>query len=80
MGCLSAGAQPCWSSGEAVHVHGLQLDGLSCRDGEQLGDERVKSNKDLPDAESKCSEGKAKLFIFADTFSVAIFGQMQYSN
>lgn len=53
MGCLSAGAQSCWSPGEAVRVHGLQLDGLSCRVGEQLGDERAKSNKDLPDAESK---------------------------
>ena len=52
-GCLSAGAQPCRSPGEAVHAYGHQLDGLSCRDGEQLGDERVKSNKVLPDAESK---------------------------
>lgn len=40
-------------AGGAVHTHGHRMYGLSCRDGELLRDQRVTSNKVLPDAKSK---------------------------
>lgn len=50
---LSAGVQACQSPGGAVCTRGHLMYGLSCRDGEQLRDKRVKSSKVLTDAKSE---------------------------